>query len=443
MRGRWANGSNGLGRAVETHLGMSDVVEELNTRSSDFGGMIRRMPRAVATPRSAEELTDLVRKASRDGTRLAVRGGGHSQGGQCLTDGGLVIDTMYLDRIEIRGDDLVRTQGGTPWSKVVDALRGTGRLPRVLVDIGEATVGGTLSAGGLGTASFRHGLQVDQVERLDVVTGTGERVVCSRSRNAALFDAVRGGQGQFGVIVEAWIRLRRAGSRIRQYQLLYRDFDRFADDFERVVGDGRFDHLKAETRLHTGKIIMAAGIEYDDDVDDGDALRGLGHDDVTSNDAVDVGRAGIYPAWGFSRRNHHPWRDWFLPWSTLRTLIAQPWLTPRSVPRAPFSWTGVYPIRTAPEAAPLVMRPQGNLITSYSILAVLGDHDWATRLTGRLREIDRTLVGLGAKSYLSGHVAYAHGGWEEHYGDQLALAKQWKREFDPNGVFEPNGLPFG
>ncbi|MCE2424377.1 MAG: FAD-dependent oxidoreductase [Pseudomonadales bacterium] len=104
---------------------MSDVVEELNTRSSDFGGMIRRMPRAVATPRSAEELTDLVRKASRDGTRLAVRGGGHSQGGQCLTDGGLVIDTMYLDRIEIRGDDLVRTQGGTPWSKVVDALRGS------------------------------------------------------------------------------------------------------------------------------------------------------------------------------------------------------------------------------------------------------------------------------------------------------------------------------
>ena len=355
----------------------------------------------------------------------------------------IVIDTMHLDDVEVRRDDLVRAQGGTPWGKVVDALHGTGRLPHVLVDIGEATVGGTLSAGGLGTASCRYGLQVDQVERLEVVTGTGERVVCSRSRNAAVFDAVRGGQGQFGVITEAWIRLRRAGRRIRRYELVYRDFDRFADDFEGVVGDGRFDHLRAEIRLHVGKIVLAAGIEYDDGVDD-DVLEGLGHDEVAAtNDTADVGHAGIYPAWGFNRRNRHPWRDWFLPWNALRTLIAQPWLTPRSVPRAPFSWTGVYPIRMGPKVAPLVMRPQGELITSYSVLAVLGDRDWAARLTGRLREIDRTLVELGAKSYLSGHVAYGHEAWERHYGDKLGVGMKWKREFDPHGVFESNGLPFG
>lgn len=419
---------------------MSGVEEELNARSFDFGGMIRRRPGAVAAPRSVEELSDLVRKAARDGTRLAIRGGGHSQGGQCLTAGGLVVDTMHLDGLETLGEDLVRAQGGTPWGKVVDALRGTGRLPCVLVDIGEATVGGTLSAGGLGTASHRHGLQVEQVERLEVVTGTGERVVCSPTLNAALFDAVRGGQGQFGVIAQAWIRLRAAGSRIRRYELIYRDFDRFADDFERVVGDGRFDHLRAETRLHTGKIIMGAGIEHDGDVDDDEVLEELGHDEVASaSDTADVGQAGIYPAWGFSRRNRHPWRDWLLPWSTLRTLIAQPWLTPRSVPRAPFSWTGVYPIRTGPNAAPWVMRPQGELITSYSILAVLGDRDWATRLTGQLREIDRTLVDLGAKSYLSGDVAYGRREWEAHYGDKLELGREWKREFDPNSVFESNG----
>ena len=67
---------------------MNRLDEELHARSSDFGGMIQRVPRAVATPRSAEELAGIVRKAARDGTRLAVRGGGHSQGGQCLTDAG-------------------------------------------------------------------------------------------------------------------------------------------------------------------------------------------------------------------------------------------------------------------------------------------------------------------------------------------------------------------
>ena len=185
---------------------------------------------------------------------------------------------------------------------------------------------------------------------------------------------------------------------------------------------------------------MGAGIEHDGDVDDDEVLEELGHDEVASaSDTADVGQAGIYPAWGFSRRNRHPWRDWLLPWSTLRTVIAQPWLTPRSVPRAPFSWTGVYPIRTGPNAAPWVMRPQGELITSYSILAVLGDRDWATRLTGQLREIDRTLVDLGAKSYLSGDVAYGRREWEAHYGDKLELGREWKREFDPNSVFESNG----
>ena len=65
----------------------------------------------------------------------------------------------------------------------MDLLEGTGRLPRVLVDIAEATVGGTLSAGGLGTTSHRHGMQIAQVEQLEVVTGTGERYRCFPRRH--------------------------------------------------------------------------------------------------------------------------------------------------------------------------------------------------------------------------------------------------------------------
>ena len=418
--------------------------EDREARSSDFGRMIRRIPGAVATPRSADELSAIVRRAAANEIPLVVRGAGHSQGGQSLSDGGLVLDMARLSRVQPVGGEMVRAQGGAPWGRVVDALHGTGRLPRVLVDTAEATVGGTLSAGGLGTTSHRYGMQVGQVEELEAVTGTGERVRCSRRENADLFHAVRAGQGQFGVITAAWIRLRAAGRRIRLYELSYADPDRFASDFEQFVEEDRFDHLRVETRVHDGETILEAGVEYGEELDDGAALAGLGYDKVRSiRDTDEVGRAGMWPKWGFTRTNHHPWRDWFLPWETLRTLLGHPWLDPRWLPRAPFTWVGIYPIRTGAIDAPLFMRPKGERMISYSIMAVLGRYQRAARLAGRLKEIDRALVELGAKSYLSGHVGYGPKEWEEHYGERLGDGKRWKRKFDPKRVFRGQGMPFG
>ena len=402
------------------------------------------MPGAVAIPESADAVSSIVRMAARDGLQLAIRGGGHSQGEQSLTDGGLVLDTMRLDRVQPLGQELVRAQGGAQWGTVVDALHGTGRLPRVLADIAEVTVGGTLSAGGLGTTSHRHGLQIGQVEQLEVVTGTGERVRCSPMRNADLFDAVRGGQGQFGIITEAWIRLRKAGRRFRQYELRYRDVDRFMSDLEQIVDDGRFDHLRAESRVHDQRIILRAGVEYDGKLDHGKLLHGLEYDRMAIVwDTSEVGHAAMFPRWGFRRENYHPWRDWFLPWEALPSLLAQPWLDPQWVPRAPRSWTGVYPIRTEALDAPLFMRPTGERMFSYSVLAVLDEYEKARVLAARLREIDRALVELGGKSYLSGGVGYGRREWKEHYGETLETGIAWKRKFDPDRVFHADGMPFG
>ena len=424
--------------------GVNRNRDDREARSYDFGGMVRRMPSAVATPESAEEVSSIVRRAARENIPLAIRGGGHSQGGQSLTEGGLVLDTTRLDRIQLLEPELVRAQGGAQWGKVVDALRGTGRLPRVLADIAEVTVGGTLSAGGLGTTSHRHGLQIGQVERLEVVTGTGERVLCSRSRNADLFDAVRGGQGQFGIIAEAWIRLRRAGERFRQYELRYRDVDRFMSDFEKILDDDRFDHLRVESRIHDQRIILRAGVEYEGELNHGKLLQGLDYDTMAIVwETTEVGHAAMYPRWGFRRENYHPWRDWFLPWEALPMLLAQAWLDPQWVPRAPRSWTGVYPIATAALEAPLFMHPKDERMLSYSILAVLDDYETARELAARLREIDRALVELGGKAYLSGGVGYGRREWEEHYGETLEMGIGLKKAFDPQQVFRGEGMPFG
>ncbi len=423
--------------------GVINDVEDRKVRSYDFGGMSTKMPEAVVIPKSIEEVSDIVRSAAANGVQLTIRGGGHSQGGQSITDRGLVLDTMNLDRVELLGPDMVRAQGGAHWGTIIDTLQGTDRLPCVLVDVAEVTVGGTLSAGGLGTTSHRHGLQVGQVEQLEVVTGTGERMRCSRKENPDLFDAVRGGQGQFGVITDAWIRLRRAGQRIRQFELRYRDYDRFANDFERIIDDSRFDRLRAETRVHDHEIIMGAGVEYDSELDSAKVLDGLGYDEVVNTrDTARVGRAGMYYTWLFSRRNYYPWRDWFMPWGTLRTVLDQPWLDRDWVPRSPASWIGVYPINAKAVNAPLCIHPQGERMFSYSILSVLGRYEAAIDLAAKLKEITGALIDLGGKSYLSGDVGYGRMEWEQHYGDMLEKGNGWKKSFDPNQVFQGDGMPF-
>jgi len=423
--------------------GISRTSVDREARAYDFGRMTKRMPEAVARPKSVKEVSSIVRSAAKEEVPVTIRGGGHSQGGQSLTDHGLVLDTVWLNGVQPLGRGLVRAQGGSRWGKVLDALHGTGELPRVLTDTAEVTVGGTLSAGGLGTTSHRYGLQIGQVEQLEVVTGTGESVRCSRTQNADLFDAVRGGQGQFGIITEAWIRLRRAGQRIRQYQLRYRDFDRFESDFRQIVDEDRFDRLRAETRIHDNEIIMGADVEYDEELDEGKVLEGLGYDKIVNTwDTTKVGHAGMYPKLAFSRRMYHPWRDWFLPWETLRTLLDQSWLSPNWVPRAPESWVGIYPIRTEAIDAPLLMHPKGERMFSYSILAVLDEYEKANELKGRLQEIDRTLIELGGKAYQSGGVGYGPKEWEEHYGEKLEMGIRWQREFDPKHIFRWDGMPF-
>jgi len=57
-------------------------------------------------------------------------------------------------------------------------------------------------------------------------------------------------------------------------------------------------------------------------------------------------------------------------------------------------------------------------------------------------QADRTVVELGAKAYLSGHVGYGRKEWKAHYGDKFEQGIRWKREFDPHGVFQWRGMPF-
>ena len=98
-----------------------------------------------------------------------------------------------------------------------------GKTPPVLTDYLELSVGGTLIVGGVGGTTSAFGVQSDNVIDIEVVTGEGKKVTCSASDNAGLFNAVRAGLGQLGVITKATLKLVAAPESVRRFLLVYPD----------------------------------------------------------------------------------------------------------------------------------------------------------------------------------------------------------------------------
>jgi len=101
----------------------------------------------------------------------------------------------------------VEASGGELWVNVVQATLKEGLAPNSWTDYLHVTMGGTFCNTCVGGQTFRHGLQIRSVLQLEVVTGKGEIVTCSPSKQPVLFFAVFGGLGQFNIITKAHILL--------------------------------------------------------------------------------------------------------------------------------------------------------------------------------------------------------------------------------------------
>jgi FAD/FMN-containing dehydrogenase len=67
--------------------------------------------------------------------------------------------------------------------------------------------GGLILGGGLGRLQRRHGLAIDNVLGVELVTADGRVVRASADENPDLYWAVRGGGGNFGIVTQFFLRL--------------------------------------------------------------------------------------------------------------------------------------------------------------------------------------------------------------------------------------------
>ncbi|CAM8880794.1 unnamed protein product [Rhodiola kirilowii] len=229
------------------------IFDDTHYASKDFGSTCKSLPLAVLHPKSVRDISITINHIySLGGTSditVAARGHGHSLRGQALAHQGIVVymESLTAPKMQVQNDEepYVDVSGGELWINILHETLKHGLAPKSWTDYLYLTVGGTLSNAGVSGQAFRHGPQIDNVLLLEVVTGKGEIVICTKKENADLFYAVLGGLGQFGIITRARISLEKAPKMVRWIKVLYNNFSMFTKDQEFMISsDKSFDYIE-------------------------------------------------------------------------------------------------------------------------------------------------------------------------------------------------------
>jgi FAD/FMN-containing dehydrogenase len=198
-------------------VGLSGTVLAPSHPEFDATAAVRQLaatgrPALLVRPADTADVARAVAFARRHGLEIAIRGGGHSGAGHSTGDGVLVIDTRDLREISIDPDGRrLRAGAGLPAGDVIDAAAVYG-LTVPFGDTASVGIAGITLGGGLGYLSRQHGLTIDNVLAIELVTADGRVVTASEASEPELFWALRGGGGNFGVVTAVEYRLVEAGN---------------------------------------------------------------------------------------------------------------------------------------------------------------------------------------------------------------------------------------
>ena len=176
-----------------------------------WNGSIDRRPALIARCAGVPDVVSTIRATREADQELAVRGGGHSFPGLSVVDDGVVLDLSLMRRIEVDPENrTARVQAGVLLGEMDRATQQHG----MAVPTGAVThtgVAGLTLGGGIGWLMRKHGLAIDQLRSVELVTADGQLRRASRERNPELFWGVRGGGGNFGVVTEFEFTLNEVG----------------------------------------------------------------------------------------------------------------------------------------------------------------------------------------------------------------------------------------
>ena len=164
--------------------------------------------RTIETPRSIEDIRDVLQRAQRENVPVCMMGTGHNLGGHAFVNGAMVLDMRQFSRVcsVDREKKCIRVEGGIIWNKIQEAINPLGLALKAMQSDNIFTVGGSLAANAHGRDT-RFSTVAESVLGFRIMLADRSVLSVSRSENSALFRNVIGGYGLFGVILDVDLAL--------------------------------------------------------------------------------------------------------------------------------------------------------------------------------------------------------------------------------------------
>lgn len=436
-----------------------DLLRAEGARASaadDFGHLVSRRPLAVLRTGSVADVSATIRWAAAHRRDVAARGQGHSVYGRAQAEDGIVVDLSPFADVRRPAAGRVEVGAGATWRSVIAATLPAGLVPPVLPTYLDLSVGGTISVGGVGAATHRHGLVTDTVVELQVVTGEGKVLTCSRDENADLFDHVRAGLGQVGIITRAVVSLVPAPARARRYTLRFADLAALAAGQELLLRTGRADHLQG-TVMPAGpgwryQLDLAVLHSPGQEPDDAAVLRDLADDrseaqidDVPHGahlESFDRVTALLRSTGEWSRP--HPWMLTFLPGPvavpTAQAVLED--LTPDDL--GDHGAVLFHPVATTAFSTPLAQLPDEAVVYPFNLVRFVSRPDDGSRAAAMVRQnqqIHRRVRAAGGTLYPVSALPFSEADWRDHFGPAWRSFQEARERFDPHGILAPGYRP--
>jgi hypothetical protein len=177
-----------------------------------YNGMINKYPLLIVKCSDVADVMAALQFARIHKLIIAVRAGGHNAAGSGVCDDGLVIDLSLMKGMRINpGDMTIRVEAGCLLADIDHVTQPFGMaVPSGILS--STGIAGLTLGGGLGHLSRAYGLSIDSLIEADIVLADGTLITVNETTNSDLFWAIRGGGGNFGVVVSFLFRMHKAGT---------------------------------------------------------------------------------------------------------------------------------------------------------------------------------------------------------------------------------------
>jgi glycolate oxidase len=231
-------------------LGPAQVLaekEDLIPYSFDATAVLRQMPRAVVFPRTAAEVSSVLKLARTLRVPVVARGSGTGlSGGSVPSPGSIVLCLVKMDRIlEVDARNFtLRAQAGVLTQAIYDAADAAGLFyPPDPGSMKVSTIGGNVAENSGGLRGLKYGITRDYVMGLEVVLADGE--ICLLGNKCvkdvagySMKDLFIGSEGTLGIVTEVLLKLLPRPAARQTLLATYARMDSAAETVSAIIAAG-------------------------------------------------------------------------------------------------------------------------------------------------------------------------------------------------------------